>query len=185
MIVHNFDPVFIDLGIFQIKWYSLAYIFGILLGWVYAIKIIKIITNKHKLTLVTSKNFDDLLIYLIFGIIIGGRLGYVFFYNLEYYIQNLSEIFKLWNGGMSFHGGLLGVIIATIVVSTFIDAQNNYLRDSLIVITTGFFMAVFSISSWCLIGKYLRNFATSENFIKKFNYIMSFLLIVCVIMFYV
>ena len=78
-----------------------------------------------------------------------------------------------------------GVIVAMITVSTFIDAQNNYLRDSLIVITIGFFMAVFSISSWCLIGKYLRNFATSENFIKKFNYIMSFLLIVCVIMFYV
>tara|TARA_B100002051_G_C16693035_1_gene616588 strand:- start:579 stop:1169 length:591 start_codon:yes stop_codon:yes gene_type:complete len=78
-----------------------------------------------------------------------------------------------------------GVIVAMISVSTFIDAQNNYLRDALVVITTFFFMAVFSISSWCLLGKYLRNFATSENFIKKFNYTMSFLLIVCVIMFYV
>jgi len=78
-----------------------------------------------------------------------------------------------------------GVIISMIVVSTFIDSQNNYLRDSLIVIIIGFFMAVFSISSWCLLGKYLRNFATNENFIKKFNYTMSFLLIVCVIMFYV
>ena len=67
-----------------------------------------------------------------------------------------------------------GVIIATIVVSTFIDAQNNYLRDSSIVVTIGFFMAVFSISSWCLIGKYLRKFATSKNFIKKFNYTMYF-----------
>ena len=78
-----------------------------------------------------------------------------------------------------------GVMVAMIAVSTFIDAQNNYLRDSLIVIITGFFMALFSISSWCLLGKYLRNFATNENFIKKFNYTMSFLLIVCVIMFYV
>ena len=78
-----------------------------------------------------------------------------------------------------------GVIISMVVVSTFIDSQNNYLRDSLIVIIIGFFMAVFSISSWCLLGKYLRNFATNENFIKKFNYTMSFLLIVCVIMFYV
>ena len=77
------------------------------------------------------------------------------------------------------------VIVAMIVVSTFIDSQNNYLRDSLIVIITGFFMALFSISSWCLLGKYLRSFATNENFIKKFNYTMSFLLIVCVIMFYV
>ena len=78
-----------------------------------------------------------------------------------------------------------GVIVAMITVSTFIDAQNNYLRDAMIVITIYFFMAVFSVSSWCLLGKYLRNFATSENFIKKFNYSMSFLLIVCVIMFYV
>jgi threonine/homoserine/homoserine lactone efflux protein len=78
-----------------------------------------------------------------------------------------------------------GVMVAMIAVSTFIDVQNNYLRDASIVITTYFFMAVFSVSSWCLLGKYLRKFATSKNFIKKFNYIMSFLLIVCVIMFYV
>ena len=78
-----------------------------------------------------------------------------------------------------------GVMVAMIAVSTFIDVENNYLRDAMIVITTYFFMAVFSVSSWCLLGKYLRKFATSKNFIKKFNYIMSFLLIVCVIMFYV
>ena len=78
-----------------------------------------------------------------------------------------------------------GVMVAMIAVSTFIDVQNNYLRDASIVITTYFFMAVFSVSSWCLLGKYLRKFATSKNFIRKFNYIMSFLLIVCVIMFYV
>ena len=78
-----------------------------------------------------------------------------------------------------------GVMVAMIAVSTFIDIQENYLRDATIVIITYFFMAVFSVSSWCLLGKYLRKFATSKNFIKKFNYIMSFLLIVCVIMFYV
>ena len=78
-----------------------------------------------------------------------------------------------------------GVMVAMIAVSTFIDVQNNYLRDATIVIITYFFMAVFSVSSWCLLGKYLRKFATSKKFIKKFNYIMSFLLIVCVIMFYV
>ena len=78
-----------------------------------------------------------------------------------------------------------GVMVAMIAVSTFIDVQNNYLRDASIVIITYFFMAVFSVSSWCLLGKYLRKFATSKNFIKKFNFIMSFLLIVCVIMFYV
>ena len=77
------------------------------------------------------------------------------------------------------------IIYALLAISMFVDVQNNYLRDSSIVITTYFFMAVFSVSSWCLLGKYLRKFATSKNFIKKFNYTMSFLLIVCVIMFYV
>ena len=78
-----------------------------------------------------------------------------------------------------------GVMVAMIAVSTFIDVQNNYLRDATIVIITYFFMAVFSVSSWCLLGKYLRKFATSDKFIKNFNYTMSFLLIVCVILFYV
>ena len=78
-----------------------------------------------------------------------------------------------------------GVVVAMITVSTFVDVQFNYLRDSLIVTSVFFFMAVGSITSWCLIGKYLRKFATSKKFIKNFNYTMSFLLIVCVILFYV
>ena len=78
-----------------------------------------------------------------------------------------------------------GVVVAMITVSTFVDAQSNYLRDSIIVLIVYFFMAIGSVTTWCLIGKYLRKFATSENFIKNFNYTMSFLLIVCVILFYV
>ena len=78
-----------------------------------------------------------------------------------------------------------GVVVAMITVSTFVDVQFNYLRDSIIVTTTLFFMAAGSITTWCLIGKYLRKFATSKKFIKNFNYSMSFLLIVCVILFYV
>ncbi len=77
------------------------------------------------------------------------------------------------------------VVISMTVVSTFIDVQDNYIRDVILVTLVGFFMAVFSISSWCLLGKYLRKFVTSDKFIKNFNYTMSFLLIVCVIMFYV
>ena len=112
MIVHNFDPVLIDFGFFELRWYSLAYILGILLGWLYALKIIQKtnIDQNHKA--ITTKMFDDLIVYLIIGIIIGGRLGYVFFYDYKYYIQNISEIVKIWNGGMSFHGGLLGTIAA-------------------------------------------------------------------------
>jgi phosphatidylglycerol:prolipoprotein diacylglycerol transferase len=115
--VHNFDPIFIDLGLIQIRWYSIAYIIGIILGWIYAIKIIKELIKKYNFTLIKLEVFNDLIIYLILGIILGGRLGYVIFYNFEYYSQNLFEILKLWQGGMSFHGGLLGVIIATIIFS--------------------------------------------------------------------
>ena len=118
MIVHNFDPGLIDLGLFQIRWYSLAYILGIILGWIYAAKIIKITSNKsYNFQQITKDQFDDLIIYLIFGIIIGGRLGYVIFYNSEYYSENIIEIFKIWKGGMSFHGGLAGVIISIISFS--------------------------------------------------------------------
>ena len=118
MIVHNFDPVLIDLGFFQIKWYSIAYIMGIILGWAYAVKIIKKTQNNtQNFEPIKRSDFDDLIIYLLLGIILGGRLGYVIFYNLEYYIQNFFEIFKIWHGGMSFHGGLLGVIIATLIFS--------------------------------------------------------------------
>ena len=118
MIVHNFDPVLIDLGLFQIRWYSMAYILGIIIGWVYATKIIKLTTiNKYNFEQTKTSQFDDLVIYLIIGIILGGRLGYVIFYNFEYYSQNFFEIFKLWRGGMSFHGGLLGIIVSIIFFS--------------------------------------------------------------------
>jgi len=129
MIVHNFDPVLIDLGIFQIRWYSIAYIAGIILGWIYAIKIIKEMASKHNFTPIKQADFDDLIIYLIIGIILGGRLGYVIFYNFEYYSKNLFEILKLWEGGMSFHGGLLGVIIATIIFSKIKRINFFYFTD--------------------------------------------------------
>ena len=118
MIVHNFDPVLIDLGLFQIRWYSMAYILGIIIGWIYAIKIIKLtIINKYNFEQIKISHFNDLIIYLVTGIVLGGRLGYILFYNFEYYSQNLLEIFKIWQGGMSFHGGLLGIILSIIFFS--------------------------------------------------------------------
>jgi len=118
MIIHNFDPILIDLGIFQIRWYSIAYILGIVVGWIYANKIILLSSkNQHGFKQVSKEQFDELIIYIILGIILGGRLGYVIFYNLEYYSQNFMEIFKVWQGGMSFHGGLLGVLISCILFS--------------------------------------------------------------------
>ena len=106
MFTNNFDPIAFNLFIFEIRWYSLAYIFGILFGWFYCKKFL--IKDKVILSL-----FDDLITYLIIGIILGGRLGYVLFYSLKYYSQNFIEIFFIWEGGMSFHGGLIGIMVAT------------------------------------------------------------------------
>jgi phosphatidylglycerol:prolipoprotein diacylglycerol transferase len=110
MFINNFDPVAFQIFSFEIRWYSLAYIFGIIFGWLYCKK--NLIKDKKLLNL-----FDDLITYLIIGIILGGRLGYIIFYNLEYYLDNFFEILMIWNGGMSFHGGLIGVILATVLFS--------------------------------------------------------------------
>ena len=108
MFINNFDPVAFHLFSLEIRWYSLSYIFGLIFGWFYCKKFL--IKDEKILNL-----FDDLITYLIIGIIIGGRLGYVIFYNPIYYSKNLIEIFMIWNGGMSFHGGVLGTIIVTYI----------------------------------------------------------------------
>jgi phosphatidylglycerol---prolipoprotein diacylglyceryl transferase len=106
MFINNFDPVAFQILSLEIRWYSLAYIIGIILGWTYCKK--RLIKDQHILRL-----FDDFITYLIIGVILGGRLGYVLFYNLKYYLENPFEVLMLWNGGMSFHGGLIGIIIAS------------------------------------------------------------------------
>ena len=108
MFINNFDPVAIQLFSLEIKWYSLAYIFGILVGWILSKKIF--ITDQK-----IRERFDDYISYLIIGLIIGGRLGYVLFYNLDYFLNNPIDIFKIWEGGMSFHGGLIGIIIVSVL----------------------------------------------------------------------
>ena len=117
MFTHNFDPILFDLGFIAIRWYSLAYIFGIILGWWYGKKII-LKKNEELNQKVNLGDFDDLITYIIIAIILGGRLGYVVFYNFEYFILNPIEILKVWEGGMSFHGALIGIILATIIFST-------------------------------------------------------------------
>ena len=114
MFINNIDPVAIQLFSIDIRWYSLAYILGILIGWILSKKVF--ISDSS-----ISIKFDDFLTYLIIGIIVGGRLGYILFYNLNYYSNNLLDIFKIWQGGMSFHGGLIGVI----VVSIWFGKKNN------------------------------------------------------------
>jgi len=114
MIVHNFDPVLINFGFLSIRWYSLAYIFGILLGVYWGKYLIKKNFSDANLS---EQNLDDYVVWAVLSIIVGGRLGYVFFYDFGFYSSNLAEIGKVWNGGMSFHGGLIGIVISSFLFS--------------------------------------------------------------------
>lgn len=102
------DPIALELGPVVIRWYSLAYIAGILLGWRYIIILAAKAANG-----VERVHVDDFIIWATLGIILGGRLGYVVFYNPGYFAENPMLIFAMWKGGMSFHGGLIGVITVT------------------------------------------------------------------------
>lgn len=108
----NISPVAFQIGFLSVRWYSLAYMFGLLGGWIYAKKLAKKWQNG-----VGENHVDDFLTYATLGVIFGGRLGYVLFYNLDYYAMNPVQILKIWQGGMSFHGGLLGVVVAFVLFS--------------------------------------------------------------------
>ena len=116
MYIHNLDPVLFDFGLISIRWYSLSYILGILIGWWYGKKIISKVINKNENNLSISE-FDDLITYIVLSIILGGRLGYVLFYNYNYYLENPFEILMIWKGGMSFHGALIGIILGCYIFS--------------------------------------------------------------------
>jgi phosphatidylglycerol:prolipoprotein diacylglycerol transferase len=107
-----FDPIAISFGWFAIRWYALAYIAGILLGWIYARSLIKNDKLWGGPAPISLTQMDDFILWVTIGIILGGRTGYVLFYNLPFFIQHPAEIFELWKGGMSFHGGFLGCVVA-------------------------------------------------------------------------
>jgi phosphatidylglycerol:prolipoprotein diacylglycerol transferase len=107
-----FDPIALQLGPIAIRWYALAYIGGIVIGWIYARSLVK----KERLwggpAPISLPQLDDFILWVTVGIILGGRTGYVLFYNPAFFVQHPAEIFQLWNGGMSFHGGFLGCVAA-------------------------------------------------------------------------
>jgi len=109
------NPVLIHLGPLAIRWYALAYIVGIIAGWYYA----RVIIASERLwggpAPMTVIDFDDFVVWITLGIILGGRTGYVLFYNLPHFLENPLQMFELWNGGMSFHGGILGCSVAIIL----------------------------------------------------------------------
>lgn len=110
MYIHNLDPVALQIGSFAIRWYSLAYIFGILLSFEY----ILFLNRKLNLGFTDKKDMEDLTFKIIIGIILGGRLGYIIFYNFSYYLDNPVQTLYIWQGGMSFHGGLIGLTLSVL-----------------------------------------------------------------------
>ncbi len=155
MFINNFDPVAFEFLTFEIRWYSLSYIAGIVLAWIYIKKFILKETEY-------SKYIDDLISYVIIGVIIGGRLGYVIFYNFEYYISNPLEILMIWTGGMSFHGGVLGVII-----STYLFCKKNKL-------STFYFLDIISLSApiGIFLGR-IANFINSELYGTRTDFFLA------------
>jgi phosphatidylglycerol---prolipoprotein diacylglyceryl transferase len=115
----TFDPVLISIGPLAIRWYALAYIVGILGGWIYARRIIRAESQWGGKPPLTVIDFDDFILWVTLGIILGGRLGYVLFYNPAYFLAHPIEIVQLWKGGMSFHGGFFGCVIAVIGFARF------------------------------------------------------------------
>ena len=161
MYIHDLNPVLINFGFLEGRWYSLAYIFGILTGWWIAKKIIDL-KIESKIVELDSKILDDLISWIIISIIIGGRFGYIIFYNFSYYLSNPLDIFKIWQGGMSFHGALIGVILGT------------YLFSNKIKINSFFFLDV--IASVAPIGIFfgrIANFINSELYGKPTNLFWS------------
>ena len=110
-----FDPVLVNIGPLAIRWYALAYIFGILLGWWYARLLIRNETLWGGKPPLSTLDYDDFVLWVTFGIILGGRIGYVLFYNLPYFAAHPLEALQLWHGGMSFHGGFAGCVIAVVL----------------------------------------------------------------------
>ena len=107
----GFNPVALQLGPLAIRWYALAYLFGFVGGWRYGVYL----AGLSKEARPNKTDIDDFVPWAITGVILGGRLGYILFYNFSYYMANLGDVLKVWQGGMSFHGGFLGVVIATIL----------------------------------------------------------------------
>lgn len=120
----SIDPVILSFSFFELRWYSLAYILGIIIGF-YIIKRLNVIKG----SLISVKQLDSFFIWAVLGIILGGRIGYVLFYQINIFYNNPIYLIEIWKGGMSFHGGLLGVIISTFIFCRTNNLKFYYLAD--------------------------------------------------------
>ena len=155
MFINNFDPVAFTIFSFEIRWYSMAYIFGIIIGWFYCVNFL---INDDEM----KKKFEDFISFLIIGIILGGRIGYICFYNPSYYFENPIETIKVWKGGMSFHGAVIGILLASYVFS-----KNNKVNN---------FKLLDLISAASPIGIFfgrISNFINSELYGKTTDFFLS------------
>ncbi|SFV10855.1 phosphatidylglycerol:prolipoprotein diacylglycerol transferase [Methylobacterium sp. 174MFSha1.1] len=109
------DPVAVAIGPLQIKWYALAYIVGLVGGWFYAKRLVSAPSLWGAVRRPTALDIDDLIVWVALGVVLGGRIGYVLFYNLAAYLSHPAEILAVWRGGMSFHGGFLGAVLALVL----------------------------------------------------------------------
>lgn len=111
------DPVLIEFGPFVVRWYALAYIAGLILGWRLAFALAARPSLWGTRTPPSLQAVDDLLVYMALGIVVGGRLGHIVFYEPSYYLANPTEILAVWHGGMAFHGGLIGACVAMVLLA--------------------------------------------------------------------
>ena len=155
MFINNFDPVAFTIFSLEIRWYSMAYIFGIIIGWFYCVNFL---INDDEM----KKKFEDFISFLIIGIILGGRIGYICFYNTSYYFENPIETIKIWKGGMSFHGAVIGILLAS-----YIFTKNNKVNN---------FKLLDLISAASPIGIFfgrISNFINSELYGKTTDFFLS------------
>lgn len=147
----NIDPVIFEIGPFALRWYSLAYIIGLVGGWKYIVKMTTTPALWAGKNPASEDDIDDLLLWVTLGVILGGRLGYVLFYNFGYYLSNPGSALALWQGGMSFHGGCFGVILAVIIFAY---------RRNIPILSLGDMVAA-SVPLGLLLGR-LANFINGE-----------------------
>lgn len=146
----DIGPVALDLGFLQIRWYGLAYVVSILLAWYYARKIVASPTLwRGDKSPITAQDLDDFVIWAAIGIVLGGRLGYVLFYDFATYAAEPARILEIWNGGMSFHGGITGTTIAMILFAR----QRKFSAWSLFDV----------VATVCVIGLFLVRLANFIN----------------------
>ncbi|WP_154512526.1 prolipoprotein diacylglyceryl transferase [Rickettsiales endosymbiont of Trichoplax sp. H2] len=153
MLFPNINPIAIELGYISIRWYGISYVIGVLLG----VYILKKIEKKYTVANLISSAYENLLTYIIIGIIIGGRLGYILFYCPNVILDDFWEIFKIWHGGMSFHGGLLGLMAAIWLFS---------LKNGKFIFTMDLIACVVPIGLF--FGR-IANFINAELYGKKTN----------------